>query len=235
MKEHCTISKNRSYLSQILAAFATNIVKCSVGTSLGFTAILVAELSKENAEIHMSVDDLGWFSKFEWYHIFFFLRIHTCKFQRILSLVGSNYFMGPVGALFLGTIAQRIGSRLTLLIAAVLYVVSFLTFHFATNSTMLLCAQVITGLLQLIGLGPGNTYATEIAQPPLRSALNVSTVLSTICASFFVVLLSNFFYWRAIVLVMLIFPITGFIAVCAIPESPYWLASKFILQGLIFI
>ncbi|XP_058794789.1 facilitated trehalose transporter Tret1-like [Phymastichus coffea] len=197
-------NKFRCSAAQCYAAFATNLLKYSYGSFLGFTTILLAKLypqiDNDNAKMKISFGEITWF--------------------------GSTCFMIPVGSLLVGLLAQNIGSRLTLLVSSIAFATSWTIFYYATNSTMLLGAQAIAGLFVASALGPGATYVVEISQTHLRSILMASTNLSAMIGVFFTVLLNNFFHWRTIVLINLAFPIAGFLAVCTIPESPHWLASK---------
>lgn len=136
--------------------------------------------------------------------------------------------MLPLGALLFAIVAQNIGNRPTMLIASLLYIVACLIFYFATNVVTLLCVQALVGFIMPITSGVGNTYVVEITQPHLRTALTACTSLSLIISVFFIVLLSNFLHWRTLALVILVFPTIGFLALCTIPESPYWLASEFV-------
>ena len=134
--------------------------------------------------------------------------------------------MVPVGSIIFGLLAQRIGSRIVLLIASVTYTICWIMFYYATNVVMLLIAQAMVGLTYSISIGPGSTYTAEISQPHLRSTLLATTNLFILFGSFVSVLLGSLVYWRTITLINVGFPIIGFIAVFFIPESPYWLASK---------
>lgn len=98
-------------------------------------------------------------------------------------------------------------------------------FYNATSSRMFLVAQGIAALSN-VG-GPGITYATEITQPHLRSVIMATTNFSSILGALFITIMASFLYWTDVVLATLIFAILGFIALFFIPNSPYWLASKY--------
>lgn len=59
------MSKVRCSASQLVAVLATNIAKFTHGTLFGYTAIVVAELYKQDAEIDMTLSELTWFSMYD--------------------------------------------------------------------------------------------------------------------------------------------------------------------------
>lgn len=134
--------------------------------------------------------------------------------------------MLPVGSLLMGLFAQNLGPRRSLLMSSILFIIAWVIFYFATNSAMLLLAQVISGITSPVSIGPGATYIIEVTEPRLRSVLMASTNLSIIIGAFLTVVYSNWLHWRTIILVNLLFPVIGFFAVYWIPESPHWLASE---------
>lgn len=134
--------------------------------------------------------------------------------------------MIPVGSIVGGVVAQWMGSRLLLMLAAAMVVFSWLLYHFATNSSMVLFAQAINGAAGGMTKGPGLTYIAEISQPKLRGTLMSTATLFYLAGQFFAVLLGGYLYWRTVALVNLVVPIIGLIMCCFIPNSPHWLASR---------
>lgn len=57
-------SKLKINASQCYATLATNLIKLTTGSMNGFTAVLVAEFMKEDAEIYMNANEISWFSKY---------------------------------------------------------------------------------------------------------------------------------------------------------------------------
>lgn len=224
-------NKFRSYASQFSATFAINILKFTSGTFSGFTTILLADLYKGNSDIKMTRGEITWFSMLYIQKTDYTLH---CLIRNLLidtwktSYVGSHCFALVVGFLASGLLAQNIGSRKTMLIATIIFIICCLIFHYATTVTAFLTVQAIVGLNLAMSMGPSSSYATEIAEPNLRSILLATGNLSIIMGTFFTVLLASFIHWRTIILVNITFPILGFVAIYIIPESPQWLASKII-------
>ncbi|XP_001602709.1 facilitated trehalose transporter Tret1-like [Nasonia vitripennis] len=190
----------RILASQSYATLATNMLKFSYGACMGFTTIFLIELAKKDAEIKVTFAELTWYSTY--------------------------FFMIPVGSIVGGVVAQWMGSRLLMMLAAAMVVFSWLLYHFATNSSMVLFAQAINGAAGGMTKGPGLTYIAEISQPRLRGTLMSTATLFYLAGQFFAVLLGGYLYWRTVALVNLVVPVIGLIMCCFIPHSPHWLASK---------
>lgn len=75
---------------------------------------------------------------------------------------------------------------------------------------------------------PVQVYVTEISEPRLRGSISATVSATILLGIFLQVLFGSFMYWRTLALMNLIFPIAALVALCLVPESPYWLASKFI-------
>ncbi|OXU24425.1 hypothetical protein TSAR_010105 [Trichomalopsis sarcophagae] len=194
------IMKIRSIASQVMVTMISNLVKFSAGSFIGFAALLLAELSQENSDVKVTKGQLSWFA--------------------------SYFFMAPVGAISFGLLSHTIGGRVALLIISITLSISSIIFYFATNSTMILVAQAFVGLMLSPTASIGTTYITEIADPHLRSLLITSGYLSMSFGMFFVMLMRLFFKWKIIAIVLLIFPVMGFLGLLFVPNSPYWLARK---------
>lgn len=66
----------------------------------------------------------------------------------------------------------------------------------------------------------------EITQPRLRGILSSSAGFSVIFGILAVFLLGTFLNWRTVALISGIFPITSFVLLFFVPESPYWFILK---------
>ncbi|XP_016844459.1 facilitated trehalose transporter Tret1-like [Nasonia vitripennis] len=193
-------SKFRILASQTIATLAISLLKFTTGSTMGFTTIFIGELAKENAEISVTLDELTWYS--------------------------SYFFLVPFGSLVGGFITQRLGSRSIFIISAIIYIVSWLMYHWSTTSEMILCAQVLIGLVNGLLTAPSLTFIAEITQPRLRSTFMSTAILFYLSGQFFTILLGGYVYWRTIALVNLTFPVIALIMCSCIPNSPHWLASK---------
>lgn len=131
--------------------------------------------------------------------------------------------MQPVGAILVGLLSQRIGSRYSLLLSSICLCVSALVFYSAKNSTMLLIAQAISAISSV--QGPIITYIAEITQHQFRSTIMATTNFSATLGALFSVTISTFLNWRTIAAVNFVFSFIGVVAMFFVPNSPYWFAS----------
>ncbi|OXU19643.1 hypothetical protein TSAR_011857 [Trichomalopsis sarcophagae] len=194
------VSKSRILASQLFATFAVSLLMFTTGNTMGFTTIFIGELTKKNAEINVTLDALTWYS--------------------------SYFFVVPVGSIVGGFVAQRIGSHLLFIVTAIIYITIWLVYHWSTTSKMILCAQVLVGLVNGISRAPIFSFIAETTQPHLRGTLTACSILFHLSGQFFTILLSGYVYWRTIALVNLIFPMAALIICSIVPNSPHWLASK---------
>ncbi|XP_031783061.1 facilitated trehalose transporter Tret1-like isoform X2 [Nasonia vitripennis] len=194
------LNKIRSYASQFSAAWAINALKFTSGTFAGVTTIIIAEFYTENGETKMTLDEVTWFN--------------------------SYCFTLTLGFLASGILGQNIGSRRTMLIAAITYITCCFTFYLSTSVTIILIVQAFVGLNIPMSMSPSYAYIVEIAEPQLRSILLAIGNLAIIAGSCFAVMMAKYIHLKTIILINTIFPVIGLLTVYLLPESPHWLASK---------
>lgn len=160
-------------------------------------------------------------------------RFHLTAFQ--LGFTVSIALWGTVlGAISAGAVGQRLGSRATLRILAILYALSALGCAFAWEWKVLLIARLIGGL----GIGGssvlGPVYITELAPPEYRGRL-VGLFQINIVVGIMTAYLSNFIIssfqlgaheWRWQFGVAALPALLFFLMLFAVPHSPRWLATK---------
>ncbi|XP_058790660.1 facilitated trehalose transporter Tret1-like isoform X2 [Phymastichus coffea] len=173
----------------------------SMGISIGFSTILIPELYKENAEIVVTIGELTW--------------------------IGSiNYIAVTIGAIFSGFIAEWLGRRTTIMILTLSYTVAWTILYYTKEIKMLFVALTMSGLTGGFAESPLQTYAAEISEPSLRGGLSTTVSMTLTIGVFLQFLIGSYVYWRTLVLINLVFPAVCFLAMCFIPESPHWLASR---------
>lgn len=107
------------------------------------------------------------------------------------------------------------------------FVAAWVIYYYATTAGMLFIALAMTGLTGGLLEAPVMTYVAEVTQPHLRGMLSATSTMSIILGIFTQMLGGKLGNWRTVTLVNLIYPLICFLALCAVPESPYWLAGKF--------
>ncbi|XP_044010905.1 facilitated trehalose transporter Tret1-like [Aphidius gifuensis] len=195
------ISKLRQAIPQFCAVGAENLLLVTLGSTIGFSSILIPELTKDKTDIFLDRDDESWISS---------MNLFTAPFGCLLSGLASTYF----------------GRKTTMQLAMFPYILSWLIFYLSTTKQMLFIALVLAGLNNGIVEASVLTYVAEVSQPHLRgilsSTLSVAVILGFLTQS----LTTTLTNWRTTCLVNITYPVIGFIAFCLVPESPYWLAEK---------
>ncbi|CAK9818520.1 Facilitated trehalose transporter Tret1 [Anthophora plagiata] len=195
------ISKLRQAFPQFCAVSAKNFLMITFGSTLGFSTILIPELQKQNSEISVTMEELTWISSL-------------------------NLFLVPIGCFASGPLSQCIGRKKTMMLTTIPFIIAWLLFYYAYSAKMLFVALAMTGLTGGLLEAPVMTYVGEVTQPHLRGMLSATSSMSVILGIFTQMLSGKLANWRTVTLVNIAYPLVCFLALCMVPESPYWLLAR---------
>jgi hypothetical protein len=73
------------------------------------------------------------------------------------------------------------------------------------------------------------TYIAEISQPHVRGMLSATGPLFVMLGILIQFLMGTMLSWRNVAAINVTLPVTAIVALCFVPESPYWLIGMFVI------
>nr|XP_036231647.1 facilitated trehalose transporter Tret1-2 homolog isoform X2 [Bactrocera oleae] len=191
----------RGVFHQILSTCAVLVLSAACGMPIGYSAVLLPQLSDANsttAEIVINVEMGSWIAS-----------VHSLA--------------TPVGSLISGSLADFLGRRSTLLISIVPLCIGWCTLALTQSFTVIIIGRLLCGFSTGLLGGPAQVYIAETAEPNLRSILIGAPYVSYSLGILIVYSLGSALHWRMVAWCACILPICASIAIFLIPETPAWL------------
>jgi sugar porter (SP) family MFS transporter len=149
----------------------------------------------------------------------------------LLEVITSWVTLGAmVGALVAGGMADRLGRRLTIVMAAILFVIGAATESLAPGSFVLVVGRLLVGFGVGVASVAAPLYAAELAPSRVRgrmvSLYQLAITIGIFVAYFADYLLINGDQWRVMLGISAIPGVLLLLAILPLPDSPRWYVSK---------
>ncbi|XP_004520239.1 facilitated trehalose transporter Tret1-2 homolog [Ceratitis capitata] len=191
----------RGVFHQILSTCAVLVLSAACGMPIGYSAVLLPQLSDVNsttAEIAIDVEMGSWIAS-----------VHSLA--------------TPVGSLISGSLADFVGRRSTLLLSIIPLCLGWFTLALTQSFPVIIVGRLLCGFSTGLLGGPGQVYIAETAEPNLRSILIGAPYVSYSLGILIVYSLGSALHWRHVAWCACILPVCAALALFFIPETPAWL------------
>lgn len=182
---------------EYVAAISATLITAAAGTTVGWTSPTLPILLAEDSPIQTSADQSSW----------------------IASLMILFSAVSPIPASYL---ADRIGTKKTLLLASIPYIIGWILVMLASNVPMIYAARLISGLGYGIAYTAAPMYLGEIASNEVRGAM---TTLITVMSKFGILsqyCIGPYVSMMGLASFNIAIPILFVVTFSAVPESPYY-------------
>ncbi|XP_046672093.1 facilitated trehalose transporter Tret1-like [Homalodisca vitripennis] len=192
---------SRSTCAQVLAALAFNCLNVNVGMIICMPVLIIGALRTTHSPLSFSEEEASWFG-------------------------GLIFMIQPLGSVVSGFLQDFLGRKKCMMFVNVPQFAAWLMLYYATTKFTLFAAVTLLGLSIGFMEAPVLSYIGEVSEPRLRG------VLSTVGGIFFNVgltlesVIGATTDWRTMVLITSAAPVTAFVALSLVPDSPAWLVTK---------
>lgn len=184
--------------NQILAAgVVSGVATVSIGTVLGFSAVLLPELEQE---VHLDKDQASWIAS--------------------LSNIGQLF-----GAIVSGMLSQRLGRKVTMMLLCFPLLAGWIVIGLSNgNLEMLYIGRILQGVGVMSSVT--QVYLVEIADTSHRGMFGASGALSVSVGITLTFCLGALLPWRLVCVACGSLPVATFILMFLLPETPAFLVLK---------
>ncbi|CAG9803435.1 unnamed protein product [Chironomus riparius] len=209
LSENSKEQAKKSEWIQIACSLMANATVLSSGMGLGFPAITLEELRREDNPMRLNDEQASWFASL-------------------------NTLICPLGGILSATILDQIGRRFTLVLINILAIISWGLMYFSSQTDFdqmfwqILLGRFLIGVTIGLSSSPAAVYSAEIATPKLRGRLTTFTSLAIAVGILMIYTLGFIFPddWRKVAGISAIFSIFTLGLIYFMPESPSWLISR---------
>ncbi|KAJ9584396.1 hypothetical protein L9F63_021265, partial [Diploptera punctata] len=184
---------------ELIATIAAHGNSISVGMNQGYSAVLLPQLMQKESLLHVTDDEASW----------------------IASL---GVISNPIGALLAGVLMEIFGRKTTVKLTSLPYIIGWVLISLSDNIFKLYAGRFISGVA--VGMATASyVYVAEICQAEYRGTLSASGPVHVSLGVLLIYILGFIAPWQRVAAICTLCALFSFIAMCAVPESPPWLAS----------
>ncbi|XP_034949499.1 facilitated trehalose transporter Tret1-2 homolog [Chelonus insularis] len=194
-------SNRKSVFAQCMVAGAMLMLNVGVGMPIGYSAILLPQLSEVNGTFHIDESMGSWIAS-----------IHSLA--------------SPLGSLLTGPMLDAIGRRSCLQLATIPLCIAWLLIGFASNISWILFGRFSAGF----GVGMCSVavqvFLGEVIDARVRASVTTASTTAYCAGMLLVYILGSALKWQTVAFCGTILPIISLILLTTVSESPAWLVRK---------
>lgn len=194
-------SNRKAIFAQCLVAGAVLLLAAGAGMPIGYSAVLLPQLSVKNTSMYVDRELGSWIAS-----------VHSLA--------------TPIGSLLSGPFLDTLGRRGCLQLSAIPLCLGWVVMGFAENIPTILVGRIVSGFAVGFMAVPSQVLVGETADPGLRGILFGSSFAAY---SFGILLIYAFgasFEWNVVAFCGTVLPFLAFTSFFFVPESPAWLIRQ---------
>ncbi|XP_015180778.1 PREDICTED: facilitated trehalose transporter Tret1-2 homolog [Polistes dominula] len=191
----------KAIFAQCLVAGAVLLLAAGAGMPIGYSAVLLPQLSVKNATMYVDRELGSWIAS-----------VHSLA--------------TPIGSLLSGSFLDILGRRGSLQLSAIPLCLGWIVMGLAKNIPTLLCGRIICGVAVGSIAVPSQVFVGETADPGLRGILVGSSFAAYSFGILSVYAFGAFLKWNVVAFCSIVLPILAFFSLMFLPESPIWLIRQ---------
>ncbi|XP_069703052.1 facilitated trehalose transporter Tret1-like [Periplaneta americana] len=183
----------------LMATIAAHGNSISVGLCQGYSAVLLPQLMQDGSTLIVTKEEASW----------------------IASL---GVISNPIGALLAGILMEIFGRKTTVKLTSLPYIIGWVLISLSDDIFKLYAGRFISGVA--VGMATASyVYVAEISKASHRGTLSASGPVHVSLGVLAIYTLGFVAPWQRVAAMCTLCALLSFAAMCAVPESPPWLAS----------
>ncbi|KAJ6645579.1 Facilitated trehalose transporter Tret1, partial [Pseudolycoriella hygida] len=200
-QEKCDNSTHNAIIKQTILSLCISVSYFCIGLVRGYSAPAVPSIKEINPDLLPTKDIASWISS-----------IPPC--------------FAFIGSLVAGPLMHFIGRKYTILIAAPIWVVAWITIGYAANWYQILAGRMLSGLCVGLVLPSAQIYVTECTDPKIRGVIGSFPSISMSGGILTAYIFGTFITWYNLAWMSCGVAVSLILLMITMPRSPVWLQSK---------